>query len=114
MFFNSSFPTEKMFIAAQGPVGGTVSEFYLMMVNNNTKCIVQLTKYHESNRTLQKNELPNKCAIYFPQSVQDSPMNFESEALGMRFEVENVEKTKKNFGFISIIRVTVYDISNRF
>lgn len=51
----------KSYIAAQGPMSNTISDFWLMIWTENVSCIVMITKLIERNK--------NKCELYLPEDT---------------------------------------------
>lgn len=60
--FISGYKNEpKSYIAAQGPMSNTISDFWLMIWNENVSCVVMITKLIERNK--------NKCELYIPEDT---------------------------------------------
>lgn len=62
--FVIGYKERKKFICAQGPMEGTVNDFWRMIWEQHLEVIVMLTNLEEYNKT--------KCAKYWPEKIGDS------------------------------------------
>lgn len=58
------YKERKKFICAQGPMDGTINDFWRMIWEQHLEIIVMLTNLEEYNKT--------KCAKYWPEKIGDS------------------------------------------
>jgi protein tyrosine phosphatase len=74
-YFNASYisgplSTDKnMFIATQGPLSNTIESFWNLIISQNTKLIIMLSKVKENNYS--------KCEIYWPKKIEE-PLVFSN------------------------------------
>lgn len=61
--FVIGYKERKKFICAQGPMEGTINDFWRMVWEQHLEIIVMLTNLEEYNKT--------KCAKYWPEKIQD-------------------------------------------
>ena len=81
------------FIATQGPLKNTVFDFWKMVHQHNTRCIIMVTKLYDDNDH-------EKCYPYYPEnqgeSISDEDFkieNIESNTMGQSFYVNKFKLT---------------------
>ncbi|GAB0089763.1 tyrosine-protein phosphatase 69D-like [Sergentomyia squamirostris] len=95
--FVLGYKERKKFICAQGPMDGTVNDFWRMIWEQHLEIIVMLTNLEEYNKT--------KCAKYWPEKVNDSTqfgeitVTFVTEERFSDYLVRELKVVKRNNGY---------------
>lgn len=95
--FVLGYKERKKFICAQGPMDGTVNDFWRMIWEQHLEIIVMLTNLEEYNKT--------KCAKYWPEKVNDSTqfgdisVTFVTEERFSDYLVRELKVVKRSNGY---------------
>ncbi|KAI6225011.1 Protein-tyrosine-phosphatase [Aphelenchoides besseyi] len=76
--FIKGYNNQKTFIATQGPLDGTVGDFWRMIYEQQCRIIVMVTNLRERGR--------DQCAMYWPHDDDSQPM-----IVANAFEIHNVD-----------------------
>ncbi|XP_051885657.1 receptor-type tyrosine-protein phosphatase eta [Pristis pectinata] len=87
--FMPGYNSKKEFIAAQGPLMNTMSDFWRMIWEHHVPAIVMLTKCVEQGRA--------KCEQYWPT---ERPLIFEDKIVTLTSEVINEDWTIRDFSLV--------------
>lgn len=94
--FVLGYKERKRFICAQGPMDGTINDFWRMIWEQHLEIIVMLTNLEEYNKA--------KCAKYWPEQISDATkfgeitVTFMKEQRFSDYLVRELKITRKNGG----------------
>lgn len=88
------YETSRQLIATQGPLEGTIGQFWQMIWEQNSGIIVMLTKFQDAGE--------EKCAKYW--NTRNKQNDFQTGSLSIKIEDE-----EQNSGYIKII----FEVSNK-